>query len=271
MRLYISGPMSNLPEHNFPAFRKAAEELTAAGYDVIDPSENFGGRTDLARKAYMREDISNVLKADGVALLDGWEASAGSRLEVSIAHELNLEVNSVDIFVKYPDVPAEHRPGPGRVLNKGGTIGGLSGYATTVLFKKRTPRVYEPEDFEDLIGRAGIISKAEAEKAVGIKQETILEEAQRLVHGDRGHNYGPPSRDFSRTALIWDALFRHRMKDGEHFSPEDVGLAMVAVKMSREVNKHKRDNLVDLAGYAETVAMVWEERESAVGTDAGVD
>jgi hypothetical protein len=31
---------------------------------------------------------------------------------------------------------------------------------------------------------------------------------------------------------------------------------MVAVKLSREVNKHKRDNLTDAAGYAECASMV---------------
>ena len=93
------------------------------------------------------------------------------------------------------------------------------------------------------------------------ESETILQEAQRLVHGDRGHNYGPPSRDFSRTALIWDALFGHRMRDGERFKPEDVGLAMIAVKLSREVNRPKRDNRVDIAGYVETVDMVVQERD----------
>ena len=35
----------------------------------------------------------------------------------------------------------------------------------------------------------------------------------------------------------------------------DVALFMVAVKLSRQVNKHGRDNLVDAAGYLETLRM----------------
>lgn len=35
---------------------------------------------------------------------------------------------------------------------------------------------------------------------------------------------------------------------------------MAAVKLSREVDKHKRDNLTDLAGYAECASMVAERQ-----------
>ena len=85
--------------------------------------------------------------------------------------------------------------------------------------------------------------------------ETILEEAQRLVHGDRGDDYGHPFDDFSKTAKIWEGLL------GCEVSPEQVALCMIGVKMSRQVNKPKRDNVVDMAGYAETLQMVVERRQ----------
>lgn len=81
--------------------------------------------------------------------------------------------------------------------------------------------------------------------------ETILEEAQRLVHGNRGDDYGHPAEDFTRTGRMWGAIL-----DRPDVPPELVGLCMAALKISREVHRPKRDNLVDLAGYAETVAMV---------------
>ena len=31
---------------------------------------------------------------------------------------------------------------------------------------------------------------------------------------------------------------------------------MIAVKLARQTHQHKRDNLVDIAGYARTAAMV---------------
>jgi hypothetical protein len=85
--------------------------------------------------------------------------------------------------------------------------------------------------------------------------ETTLQEAQRIVHGDRRIDYGHPMDDFARTSLIWQAIL------GIPVTPEQVALCMVGVKISREVNKPKRDNLVDMAGYAETLNMVHEERQ----------
>ena len=85
--------------------------------------------------------------------------------------------------------------------------------------------------------------------------ETVLEEAQRLVYGDRGVDYGHPLDDFSRTAQMWSAILEHPV------TAEQVGLCMIAVKISRQCNKPKRDNMADAAGYAGTVQMVVEERE----------
>ena len=74
--------------------------------------------------------------------------------------------------------------------------------------------------------------------------EDILHEALRLTTGDRQAQYGPPTQDFSRTAAMWTALFGHA------FEPKDVALAMILLKASRQVHQRKRDNWVDIAGYA---------------------
>lgn len=86
-----------------------------------------------------------------------------------------------------------------------------------------------------------------------LADESVLQEAQRLVHGNRGEDYGHPAEDFARTGRMWGAILG--IPD---VPPDRVGLCMAALKISREVNRHKRDNLTDLAGYAETVAMVHE-------------
>lgn len=85
--------------------------------------------------------------------------------------------------------------------------------------------------------------------------ETILEEAQRLVHGERQAAYGHPLDDFTRTGRLWAAILGIR-----EVTPQQVGLCMIAVKLSRQCNAPKRDNMTDAAGYAATVQMVVDER-----------
>lgn len=80
----------------------------------------------------------------------------------------------------------------------------------------------------------------------------ILEEANEITSRDRQDDYGHPIHDFARTGAMWSAVL------GIEVTPQQVGLCMLLVKVSREVNKHKRDNLVDLAGYARTIEMVHE-------------
>lgn len=95
-----------------------------------------------------------------------------------------------------------------------------------------------------------------------IEHESILTEAQKLVHGARNADYGHPLDDFTRTAAMWSAIL------GAHITAKQVGLCMIAVKLSRECNKSKRDNLVDLAGYAETVEWLKDEENKRRGQGA---
>jgi hypothetical protein len=64
--------------------------------------------------------------------------------------------------------------------------------------------------------------------------------------------YGHPRADFERTAKIWEAI------TGRAFTAMEVALCMIGVKISRQVNSEKRDNIVDIAGYARTAEMVME-------------
>ena len=92
MILYLSGPMTGYENFNFPAFDNAAWHLREMGYHVLNPAENWGGKTDVPRELCMRLDIQQVLAADGLAMLDGWHASAGAKLESTIAAELGLDI-----------------------------------------------------------------------------------------------------------------------------------------------------------------------------------
>ena len=86
--------------------------------------------------------------------------------------------------------------------------------------------------------------------------ESVLEVAKRITAGARHSDYGPPAEDFARTAALWTAILSRRLRDGETVTAMDVPLCMIALKLARQTHRHKRDNLVDIAGYARTAAMV---------------
>lgn len=98
---------------------------------------------------------------------------------------------------------------------------------------------------------------ADVDVVVHEDDETVLQEAQRLVYGDRQAAYGHPADDYGRTAKMWSVIL------GTEVSAKQAALCMCAVKLSREVNQPKRDNLVDLAGYAAVAARI-ENRLSGV-------
>jgi hypothetical protein len=92
MIYYLSGPMTGLPDYNRPAFNEAAAELRSHGFTVWNPAEEFDATTIYPRKIYIRKDIEALLKSDAIVMLDGWENSAGARLELDMARELELPI-----------------------------------------------------------------------------------------------------------------------------------------------------------------------------------
>lgn len=87
------------------------------------------------------------------------------------------------------------------------------------------------------------------------KPENILEEANRLVNGERNKHYGPPVEDGERVAGMMNAL-GYRGPGGRVLQPHDWAVYLLAVKMSRiVVTPTKRDHWVDAAGYAQCGAL----------------
>lgn len=84
-------------------------------------------------------------------------------------------------------------------------------------------------------------------KDIDAEEEDILLEAKELGDGNRNKAYGHPFDDYSKTCAFWNILWKDKLK--EDLTAEDAIMAMIAVKLSREMNVHKRDNLVDGAGY----------------------
>ena len=87
--------------------------------------------------------------------------------------------------------------------------------------------------------------------------ESILDEAKYITESNRMEDYGHPKHNFADISRLWTAyLTNANGGDAVTVNPKDVSLMMCLFKVAREQSGHKRDNLVDLAGYARTAAMV---------------
>lgn len=112
-KVYLAGPMRNIPYFNFPAFFAAASTLRKQGYEVFNPAENdvknhgeaayINNHTgSLAQAASdfgfslreaLRDDTTWIcINADAIAMLPGWENSKGATAEKALAEALSLKV-----------------------------------------------------------------------------------------------------------------------------------------------------------------------------------
>ena len=84
--------------------------------------------------------------------------------------------------------------------------------------------------------------------------ESILEEAQRLIHGPRNKNYGHPRENFAEIAALFSGYL------GKEITDIDVANLMILVKIARvKGTGYHRDSFTDIAGYAGCVGRIYEE------------
>lgn len=241
--LYIAGPMRGIAWFNYPMFDRIAGVLREQGLCVISPADEdrkqdgfdpfknpdyanpdrcvFPSELDFHKT--VRRCLEAVLQCEEIVLLPGWERSSGAVAELTLAMWLNKRVRHVRIddadtvqFVCFWK--------------------GLESLAMD-LCDEYHPEYVEPGNEIDV--------REEDEAA-----DDILEEALSITRGSRNASYGPPDQDFRRTAGMWSALFASKLREGVTFEPRDVALAMILLKTSRETHQRKRDNWVDIAGYA---------------------
>lgn len=84
--------------------------------------------------------------------------------------------------------------------------------------------------------------------------EAHMQEANALVNGDRQADYGSPADSYRAMAMLWSGLLGAKLVSP--LTAQEAALMMVALKLQREVNKHKTDNLVDAHGYLLVLAHI---------------
>ena len=225
-KFYIAGPMTGIPQFNFPAFDVAAASLRSFGYEVVSPVELDDEESRAAALSnetgdpYAYEDDTNETwgdllsrdvkliadEVDAVICLPGWEKSKGARLEVFVARTCGKPVYSYEAWFEDGNTPylkAEHR---------------ITGWTVVGVMEDEVFVGYEPPDLDeiDLKGEVRITSETGGQKgkkpqAMGlIPPEALL--ALSEVYGmgaDKydDHNY-LKGYDWS---LSFGALLRHVM------------------------------------------------------------
>ena len=104
LRVYLAGPMTGLPENNFPVFRVAADKLRSIGYDVISPAEmdiesGFDPTRGLEEQGFSRaevllKDIEIIARGgvEGIVFLPGSYRSPGARAEFAFGRYMGLRM-----------------------------------------------------------------------------------------------------------------------------------------------------------------------------------
>lgn len=129
---YLSGPMSGVPDYNFPAFHEAAEALRGAGFEVISPAEledlddHADGVTPEKYRELLTRDL--MLIAGGevteIVVLPGWGQSKGAIAEVSLGRALGLPILSYPDLWPLGEGPSEGSPRTAMLLEAASLVDG---------------------------------------------------------------------------------------------------------------------------------------------------
>lgn len=80
-------------------------------------------------------------------------------------------------------------------------------------------------------------------------QSEILQTALDLISHDRNDSYGDAFEDFSTVASFWSDYIAAKHGIRVELQAADVALMMALLKIRRQANLHKPDNLIDACGY----------------------
>lgn len=96
----------------------------------------------------------------------------------------------------------------------------------------------------------------EGNDTIKTNMKSILLEALQVTDGERKLNYGSPTLNHERIARLWKAHLWAKYGVEYQLSPSDVCWMMLQVKQARHMHKPKRDNLVDVVGYARCISRI---------------
>ena len=111
-KIYIAGPMSGLPNHNYPKFLSVEADLRDMGYkNILNPAHIANGDTGKIYSYYIRESLNLIKDANAVVFLNGWQKSKGAQLEYHCSTLMDLKTFDEDYnrFYKNEEEPVEDK------------------------------------------------------------------------------------------------------------------------------------------------------------------
>lgn len=99
MKIYVSGPMTGVKDHNYPLFNTVAGYLRKYGYEVLNPAElpEPGNPGSQPWSWYLRRDLQEMLNCDAIVLLPNWRNSQGAQLECDVASRVGMSLFEINI------------------------------------------------------------------------------------------------------------------------------------------------------------------------------
>lgn len=99
--------------------------------------------------------------------------------------------------------------------------------------------------------------------------KSILTEAAEVTSGDRNQAYGHALPNHRDIGYGWTGILRAKkiLTGDKEIDPATCALMMAWLKIARECHAHKRDNMVDLAGYAKCVQDIHDSLDDDESTE----
>jgi len=233
--VYLAHPLSGDWEANIADARLWVRAALEAGYAPVAPYlEDYSVLQEPEdRDLGIAHDLAVLERCEGL-ILCGPVVSPGMQLEREKARQI--------------DIPVWH-------------IATMSGIPAVKDFDLRAT-AFDRDFYRWMQDPEFAQGYAQERARIGAVDETVLQEADRLINGDRQAAYAHPLDDLTATGRMWGAILTGFLgREIPDIPAEYVALMMVGVKLSRESRHFKRDNRVDGPGYWGCEDMIIQERQ----------
>ena len=90
MKIYLSGPMTGMPDYNMPEFDRVAGLLHKMGHQVYNPADTNDDFLQDRRRVWVQHCTWIINEAQALVYLPGSEKSVGAQVEIRLAEAMDV-------------------------------------------------------------------------------------------------------------------------------------------------------------------------------------